>query len=93
MDEIVGSLVTHGYRASDGTHKRIGADGKMTSDEAITAAAKSHTAAFPLSGCSEKCIEVQLRDFYEEACPNGKFATVNKNGKPHKPLIGNEPFV
>jgi len=83
MDEIVGSMVTHGYRAPDGTHKRIGADGKMDLELTVEAAATSHAEAFPYSGCSEGCIRAQLRDYYQKTCPKGRFAVVNKCGKEH----------
>jgi len=85
MDEIVGSLVTHGYRAPDGTHKRIGADGKMDLELAIEAAATSHAKAFPKSGCSRDCIKAQLNEYYGKTCSSGKFATVKKGGQRHKP--------
>jgi len=60
-------------------------DGRMSLDEAIDAAAESHSEAFPRSKCSEKCIKAQLRDYYGKSCPGARFATVNKYGSLIKP--------
>ena len=79
MDETVALLVKN---------NQIGPDGNMSLDQAVDAAAKSHAEAFPLSGCSEKCIKAQLDSYYRNTCPNGRFAAVDKQGNPHKPDTG-----
>jgi len=74
MDKVVGGLVQT---------KQLETDGKMSLKQAIDAAAQSHTEAFPRSGCSPDCIKAQLNDYYREACPNGRFAAKDKNGRLH----------
>jgi hypothetical protein len=40
-------------------------NGEIGMDTAIKTAAESHKRAFPLSSCSKKCIENQLKDYYK----------------------------
>jgi len=68
-------------------------NGTMELDTAITAAAESHSAAFPRSGCSEKCIKAQLYDYYQKACPGARFVVVDRHGRQNKPMAGDEPFA
>jgi hypothetical protein len=70
MDAIVSKLAANGKLKN----------GQMTMDQAIEAAAESHKQAFPLSGCSKKCIKAQLAGYYKNTCPNGKFDAVDKTG-------------
>jgi len=68
---------------------RLSPDRKtMNLEQAINVAAQSHTAAFPFSGCSTKCIETQLKAYYGNICPNGRFATVKSGGQQHTSIGG-----
>ena len=62
-------------------------DGAMNMDEAIKAAAESHAEAFPLSGCSKKCIEAQLKDYYNKHCRRANVRVQDKNGTEIKPTF------
>lgn len=55
-------------------------DGSMSMEETISAAADSHQDAFPLSRCSKRCIEAQLRDFYNKYCRHSRPRVANKEG-------------
>ncbi|MES2261509.1 MAG: PAAR-like domain-containing protein, partial [Pseudomonadota bacterium] len=70
MDEQVQELV-NSNKAANGT---------MSMDEAITAAVKSHSEAFPASRCKANCIRAQLEQYYKSKCPNARLKAVNKNG-------------
>jgi hypothetical protein len=56
---------------------RVAADGTMSMDDAIDAAADAHRSAFPLSNCSRDCIKQQLKEHYEEACPGTRPRRIN----------------
>lgn len=60
--------------------KKIGPDGRMSMDDALNAAVRSHGKAFPTSGCSDKCIRAQL-DAYYKVCNNGRPYAVNAQSK------------
>jgi len=68
MDDAVEDLVKKGKAPG----------GMINLDDAIDAAAKSHVEAFPLSGCSKKCIKVQLEGYYKNTCPNGSVKAIDK---------------
>ena len=55
-------------------------NGAMGMDTAIHTAAESHKRAFPLSGCSKKCIESQLKDYYNKHCRKAKLRIQDQNG-------------
>ena len=55
-------------------------NGEMGMDTAIETAAESHKRAFPLSGCSKKCIENQLKDYYNKHCRKAKLRVQDQNG-------------
>ena len=73
-------------RASDGRlfdfRRTVKSDGSMEMEDAIASAARSHRASFPLSFCSQDCIEAQLRDFYLKDCGRAELRAVDKTGKP-----------
>jgi len=78
MDKAVGRMVKN-KRATDGN---------MNTDCVIDAAADSHAEAFPLSGCSRKCIKAQLESYYknDKVCKSSaQFKTIDKQGQPHTP--------
>jgi hypothetical protein len=79
MDRQVRSLASRG---------KVSADGTMSVDDAIEAAASSHQAAFPLSKCSKKCIKAQLESYYKQMCRGGRLKAVDKNGNPTNPSGG-----
>ncbi|MBE5314553.1 MAG: DUF4150 domain-containing protein [Xanthomonadales bacterium] len=58
--------------------KKTVKDGAMSMDDAIETAARVHRGSFPLSFCSQDCIEAQLRDFYKKHCPDAKLRVVDK---------------
>jgi hypothetical protein len=63
--------------------------GKMSMDDTINAAVKSHQEAFPASRCSADCIRNQLNSYYKERCPNAQPNAVDKNGNATTPRRGN----
>lgn len=65
-------------------------NGAMDMDETIKAAAESHQEAFPLSRCSKRCIEAQLKDYYNKNCRKAKVRVTNQNGNPVTPDEGIE---
>lgn len=65
-------------------------DGAMSMDEAIKAAAESHARAFPLSGCSKKCIEAQLKDYYNKHCRRANVRVQDKQGGDILPDFGGD---
>jgi hypothetical protein len=68
---------------------KVAADGTMSMDDAIDAAADSHKEAFPLSRCSKKCIKAQLAAYYA-ICRGSRAKAVNSQAKPLGPT-GNGP--
>ena len=62
--------------------------GKMTMDDTINAAVKSHEEAFPASRCSADCIRNQLNSYYNGKCPGASPSAVDKNGNQTKPRSG-----
>jgi hypothetical protein len=64
------------------SRRTIKSDGSMDINDAIASAARSHRASFPLSFCSQDCIEAQLRDFYLKDCAGAKLRAVDKMAKP-----------
>jgi len=65
------------------------ANNTVSLDNAISAAVASHTAAFPLSKCSPKCIRAQLEGYYKQMCPNARPSVVNAQGKLPSDHTGN----
>ena len=63
-------------------------NGAMSMDDAIGAAAKSHSAAFPASRCSEDCIRKQLENFYKDKCGKAGAKAVDKHGRDVRPDSG-----
>jgi len=93
MDEAVNKMVGDeavAYRWLE--NGQLSADRKtMGLDMTIEAAAQSHSAAFPFSGCSKNCIKAQLENHYKKSCKNKdgqapRFGAVNKLGHEHKPV-------
>ena len=96
------TVCTEGFSQNHGSHGRVHdamdkqvrdlADagklkgGTMSMDQAIDAAVKSHSEAFPLSRCSAKCIRAQLENYYK--CPGARPKAVDKNGNPQVPGQG-----
>jgi Domain of unknown function (DUF4150)/GHH signature containing HNH/Endo VII superfamily nuclease toxin 2 len=78
MDEQVQGLADAGKAAG----------GKMSMDDTIDAAVKSHKEAFPASRCSADCIRNQLNSYYKGKCPNASPSAVDKNGKETIPRRG-----
>lgn len=70
---------------------KVGADGSMSMDDALEAAAQSHENAFPLSRCDKKCIRAQLDAYYKKACGAGRPKSVNAQSKYPKPDMDNGP--
>lgn len=69
---------------------KIAADGTMSLDEGLDAAAESHEKAFPLSKCSKKCIRAQLDSYYKSMCRGARPGMVDAQSKPATP--GNGPL-
>lgn len=65
-------------------------NGAMDMDETIKAAAESHQEAFPLSRCSKRCIEAQLKDYYNKDCRKANTRVTDQNGSPIIPERGRE---
>ncbi|MEZ6136491.1 MAG: PAAR-like domain-containing protein [Pirellulaceae bacterium] len=59
--------------------KMMGADGSLSHNDAIKAAAKAHKEVFGLSSCSTGCIYEQLKASLDK-CKNSKINAVNKEG-------------
>jgi len=57
-------------------------------DDAINAAAKSHKASFPASGCSEACIKAQLEGYYKDELKCQKVDAVDMRGDEVKQVGG-----
>jgi hypothetical protein len=73
--------------------EKIGADGTMSMNDAVKAAAASHQDAFPLSRCRPGCIIAQLREYYDRLCPNARVNAVLQDGTPaHTPINPNGGF-
>lgn len=72
----------HGHLAQNG---KVASDGRMSMDDALDAAAKSHEDAFPLSRCDKKCIRAQLDAYYKNACGAGRPKMVNSQSKAATP--------
>jgi hypothetical protein len=68
---------------------KVSADGTMSMDDAIGAAAKSHKETFPESRCSEDCIRAQLEGYYDQ-CKSAKPNMLDEQAKPVVP--GNGPL-
>jgi len=86
MDDAVADLVKQGKAPG----------GMISLDDAIDSAVKSHAEAFPLSGCSKKCIKAQLEGYYknEKVCKKeAKIKSISKNGHPHAQAGGNQTNV
>ncbi|MBO9688282.1 MAG: DUF4150 domain-containing protein [Mitsuaria chitosanitabida] len=60
---------------------KVDSKGTMSMDDAIDAAAKSHKAAFPLSGCSMECIREQLNEYYKNKCGSSRPGMVDEQAK------------
>ncbi len=78
MDGIVSGMANTGQLKNGG----------MSVDQAINAAALSHKAAFPASGCSTKCIKAQLESYYGQMCKGATLKAVDKHGSEVSPEIG-----
>ncbi|MET0026288.1 MAG: hypothetical protein ABW101_01520 [Candidatus Thiodiazotropha sp.] len=59
---------------------KISADGTMSMDDAIGAAAKSQKETFPESRCSEDCIRAQLEGYYDQ-CKNANPNMLDEQAK------------
>lgn len=55
-------------------------DGSMSMEETIDTAVDSFQEAFPLSGCSRRCIEAQLKDYYNKHCRKARPRIADQNG-------------
>jgi hypothetical protein len=55
-------------------------NGSMSMEETIDTAVDSFQQAFPLSGCSRRCIEAQLKDYYNKHCRKARPRIANQNG-------------
>ncbi|MDQ1918741.1 PAAR-like domain-containing protein [Massilia pseudoviolaceinigra] len=73
-------LAQIGRGNGDKRPKKIADDGTMSMDDALDSATRSHQEAFPLSGCSPKCIRAQLESYYK-LCKNGRPTMVNANSR------------
>lgn len=60
-------------------------NGSMSMEETINTAVDSFQQAFPLSGCSRRCIEAQLKDYYNKHCRKARPRVADQNGDPINP--------
>lgn len=72
------------------TNGKVDANGTMSMDDALDAATNSHESAFPLAGCSKKCIRAQLESYYK-VCGNVRPKMLNASSKPPKPPAPTPP--
>jgi len=102
---IAPTVCVEGHSQHFGSHKRIHDEmdrqtrelfasnaistDTMSVEQAIEAATSSLTSAFPLSGCSAKCIRAQLRSYYGQMCRGSQFKVLDKNGNTYRPDSGN----
>ncbi|WP_167081417.1 PAAR-like domain-containing protein [Massilia aquatica] len=61
--------------------RKVASDGSMTLDDALAAAAQSHSEAFPLSNCDKDCIRAQLDAYYKETCGSIRTKMVDSSAK------------
>jgi len=82
MDDAVKDKVKNSLKEGEAPRDTI------SMDDAIDAAAQSHTEAFPRSGCSKNCIKAQLESYYkdEKVCLAGaRVMAIDKQGNLHNP--------